>query len=180
MWSEPQGGPKLTRQDFIYKWLFYALALLPVWWLEVYVLNRFPVFGVIPMLLPVAAVTVAVLEGTVAGAGFGLAVGILSDAVCYGGGGGMTLGLCLLGWGSGAAAQYVLRRNFGGCLLCSATALAVIDGVRVLQGLFTGLAPLPALLRVAVPELLWSLCFVCLLYPWFSWVRRRIFKFLRL
>ena len=50
----------------------------------------------------------------------------------------------------------------------------------MVQGLFTGLAPLPALLRVAVPELLWSLCFVCLLYPWFSWVRRRIIKFLRL
>ena len=50
----------MTRQDFIYKWLFYGLALLPVWWLEVYVLNRFPVLGVAPTLLPVAAVTVAV------------------------------------------------------------------------------------------------------------------------
>lgn len=170
----------MTRQDFIYKWLFYGLALLPVWWLEVYVLNRFPVLGVAPTLLPVAAVTVAVLEGAVAGAGFGLAVGVLCDAVCYGGWGGMTLGLCLLGWGAGAAAQYALRRSFGGCLLCSAGGLAVIGAGRVVQGLFTGLAPLPALLRVAVPELLWSLCFVCLLYPWFSWVRRRIVKFLRL
>ena len=136
--------------------------------------------GVAPTLLPVAAVTVAVLEGAVAGAGFGLAVGVLCDAVCYGGWGGMTLGLCLLGWGAGAAAQYALRRSFGGCLLCSAGGLAVIGAGRVVQGLFTGLAPLPALLRVAVPELLWSLCFVCLLYPWFSWVRRRIVKFLRL
>ena len=170
----------MTRQDHIWKWTLYALALLPVWWLDVFVLNRFPLFGVSPMLLPVAAVTVAVLEGTAAGAGFGLGVGILCDAVYYGGWGGMTLGLCLLGWGAGAAAQYALRRGFGGCLLCYAAALAVIDAARVVQGLFTGLAPLPALLRVAVPELLWSLCFVCLLYPWFSWVRRRIIKFLRL
>lgn len=170
----------MTRQDFILKWLFYALALLPVWWLQAFVLNRFPVFGVFPLLLPVAAVVVATQEGAVAGAGFGLAVGVLSDAVSFGGWGGMTLALCLIGWGAGAASQYVLRRNFGGCLLCSAAALAIIDGFRVVQGLFVGLGSLPALLRVAVPELLWSLCFLCLLYPWFTWVRRRIVKTLRL
>ena len=123
----------MTRQDFILKWLFYALALLPVWWMDTFVLGRFPV-----------------------------------------------LGLCLIGWGAGAAAQYVLSRNFGGCLLCAAAGLVLIDTVRVFTGLFTGLAPLPALLRVALPEVLWSLCFACLLYPWFTWVRRRIIHFLRL
>lgn len=169
----------MTRQDVIIKWLFYALALLPVWWLELFVLNRFPVLGVSPMLLPVAAVTVAVLEGAVPGAAFGLAVGVLCDAVYFGSWGGMTLGLCLIGWGAGAAAQYVLSRNFGGCLLCAAAALLSIDAVRVAAGLFTGLAPLPALLGVALPEILWSLCFTCLLYPWFSWVRRRVLKALR-
>ena len=160
----------MTRQDFILKWLFYALALLPVWWMDTFVLGRFPVLGVAPMLLPVAAVAVAVLEGALAGAGFGLAVGVLCDAVY----------LCLIGWGAGAAAQYVLSRNFGGCLLCAAAGLVLIDTVRVFTGLFTGLAPLPALLRVALPEVLWSLCFACLLYPWFTWVRRRIIHFLRL
>ena len=170
----------MTRQDQIWKWSLYALALAPVWWLEVYVLSRFPVLGVVPTLLPVAAVAVAVLEGTVGGAGFGLGVGVLCDAVYYGAWGGMTLGLCLIGWAAGAAAQYVLRRNFGGCLLCSAAGLALLALCQVVAGLFTGLADLYALLRVAVPELLWSLCFVCLLYPWFAWVRRRIVKVLRL
>ena len=154
----------MTRQDFILKWLFYALALLPVWWMDTFVLGRFPVLGVAPMLLPVAAV----------------AVGVLCDAVYFGGHGFLTLGLCLIGWGAGAAAQYVLSRNFGGCLLCAAAGLVLIDTVRVFTGLFTGLAPLPALLRVALPEVLWSLCFACLLYPWFTWVRRRIIPFLRL
>lgn len=170
----------MTRQDFILKWLFYALALLPVWWLQSFVLNRFPVFGVFPMLLPVAAVAVAAQEGAAGGAGFGLAAGVLSDAVSFGSWGSMTLCLCLIGWGAGAATQYILRRNFGGCLLCSAAALALIDGFRVARGLFVSLGPLPALLRTALPELLWSLCFVCLLYPWFNWVRRRIVKTLRL
>ena len=166
----------MTRQDFILKWLFYALALLPVWWLDLYVFNRLPVFGVSPRLLPVAAITVAVLEGTVGGAGFGLAVGILCDAVYYSTWGGMTLGLCLLGWGAGAAAKYVLRRNFGGCLLCAAAGLSLLALFHVVSGLFTGLAPLYPLLQVAVPELLYSLCTLCLLYPWFSWIYRRVPK----
>ena len=54
----------MTRQDFLIKWGVYALALVPVWFLELFVLNRFPLFGVAPMLLPLAAVCVAVLEGT--------------------------------------------------------------------------------------------------------------------
>ena len=170
----------MTRQDFILKWLFYALALLPVWWMDTFVLGRFPVLGVAPMLLPVAAVAVAVLEGALAGAGFGLAVGVLCDAVYFGGHGILTLGLCLIGWGAGAASQYVLSRNFGGCLLCAAAGLVLIDMVRVFAGLNTRLASMPALLRLALQEVLWSLCFVCLLYPWFAWVRGRIIHFLRL
>ena len=51
----------MTRQDFLIKWGVYALALVPVWFLELFVLNRFPLFGVAPMLLPLAAVCVAVL-----------------------------------------------------------------------------------------------------------------------
>ena len=45
----------MTRQDFFIKWGVYALALLPVWFCELYLLNRFPLFGVSPMLLPLAA-----------------------------------------------------------------------------------------------------------------------------
>ena len=53
------------------KWGVYTLALLPVWFLEAYVLSRVPLWGVSPMLLPLAAVAVAVLEGASGGAGFG-------------------------------------------------------------------------------------------------------------
>ena len=83
----------MTRQDFLIKWGVYALALVPVWFLELFVLNRFPLFGVAPMLLPLAAVCVAVLEGTTAGAGFGLFVGILCDAAYFNTDGAMTVGV---------------------------------------------------------------------------------------
>lgn len=166
----------MTRRDFLIKWGVYALALLPVWFCEVYLLNRYPLFGVTPMLLPLAAVAVAVLEGTVSGAGFGLGVGILCDAVYFNPDGAMTVGLCLLGVGAGALAQYVLRQNLLGCLLCSLLALLFIDGARVLVWLIGGKAALPALLSLAGREIAWSMVFVFPVYALFLWVFRRVPK----
>lgn len=162
----------MTRRDFIVKWAVYAVALLPVWFLERYILARVPVFGVQPMLLPLAVMAVAVLEGSVAGAGFGLAVGVLYDALALRGMGAMILGLTLLGLAAGIAAQYVLNQGFVGCLICSAVSLCLIDLVRSLIRLAQGVA-LPALLRVAVPEILWSLVFAWPVYLIFRWVHRR-------
>ena len=144
----------MTRQDFLIKWGVYALALLPVWFCEAYVLNRFPVLGVIPMLLPLAAVCVAVLEGATAGAGFGLFVGVVCDAAYFNADGSFTIGLCLIGLGAGVLAQYVLRQNLGGCLLCS----------------------LAAMLSLAGREILWSMVFVFPVYALFLWVFRRVPK----
>ena len=166
----------MTRQDFLIKWGVYALALLPVWFCEVYILNRIPVLGVIPMLLPRAAVCVAVLEGATAGAGFGLFVGMLCDAVYFNADGAMTVVVCLIGVGAGALAQYVLRQNLLGCLLCSLAALAFIDAGRIAARLLTGQAGLPAMLSVAGREILWSMVFVFPVYALFLWVFRRVPK----
>ena len=154
----------MTRQDFLIKWGVYALALVPVWFLELFVLNRFP------------AVCVAVLEGTTAGAGFGLFVGILCDAAYFNTDGAMTVGLCLIGVGAGALAQYVLRQNLVGCLLCSFAALALIDGVRIAARLLAGRGELAAMLGLAGREILWSLVFVFPVYALFLWVFRRVPK----
>ena len=166
----------MTRRALVHKWSFYALALLVVWVLDAYVLPRYPVFGLSPMLLPLAAIAVAVLEGTVAGAGFGLGVGILCDAVYFNPDGAMTVGLCLLGVGAGALSQYVVRQNLVGCLLCSLLALVCIDGVRVLANLLTGAAALPVLLSLAGREIAWSMVFVLPVYALFLWVFRRVPK----
>ena len=103
----------MTQRDFLTKWLIYGLALLPGWFLETYVLSRISIFGVSPTLLPLAAITVAVLEGGASGAGFGLAGGVICDAV-YGTNGAMTLSLTLLGAGAGITAQYLVRQNLVG------------------------------------------------------------------
>ena len=165
----------MTRQDFLIKWGVYALALLPVWFCQAFVLNRLPL-GLTPVLLPLAAVAVAVLEGAVAGAGFGLGVGILCDAVYFGTDGAMTLGLCVAGMAAGALAQYLLRQNLVGCLLCSLLALAAMDGVRIAVRLLRGSRELGATLSLAGREILLSLIFVFPVYALFLWVYHRVPK----
>ena len=165
----------MTRQDFLIKWGVYALALLPVWFCQAFVLNRLPL-GLTPALLPLAAVAVAVLDGAVAGAGFGLGVGILCDAVYFGTDGAMTLGLCVAGMAAGALAQYLLRQNLVGCLLCSLLALAAMDGVRIAVRLLRGSRELGAMLSLAGREILLSLIFVFPVYALFLWVYHRVPK----
>ena len=162
----------MTRRDFLIKWTVYAVALLPVWFMDQFVLPRIPLFGVSPMLLPLGAVAVAVLEGPAAGAGFGLAVGVVWNATLYGAAGVPILALALLGMGAGIAAQYVFSQTLAGCFLCSAAALVLIDGGRILWGLASG-DPIGAMLRVAIPEILWSLVFVAPIYFIFRWVHSR-------
>lgn len=162
----------MTRKDFLTKWFIYTMAFLPVWFLEAYVFSRVRLFGVSPMLLPLAAVTVAVLEGGTAGGAFGLFVGTVCDAM-YHTGGAMTLGITLLGVGAGITAQYRVRQSLLGCFICSAGALFLLDLCRVGWRLLAGVAGLPALLRVAGPEFLLSLCFVPLVYAIFHWVHER-------
>lgn len=166
----------MTTKDFTIKWLAYALALLAVWALEAYLLSALPLFGIKPMLLPLCAVAVATLEGASGGAGFGLAVGLLFDAMHPGVPGLMILLTALLGLGMGLLAQYVLRQDLVGCLICSALALAAVDALRILRRLLLHTAPLGGMLELAGKEIAWSMCFVPLVYLVFRWVFNRVPK----
>jgi len=167
----------MTTKDFTIKWLAYGLALAPVWFLECYLLSCLRVWGVKPMLLPLAAVAVAVLEGAGAGAGFGLAVGVLWDTVTPLPPGLAILLLTLGGLGAGLLAQYALRQDLLGCFLCSAMVLAGVDAVRVaLRLLLRQDGTLAAMLSLAGREIAWSLCFVPVVYWIFHWVFQRVPK----
>lgn len=164
----------MTRRDLIHKWFIYSLGLVVVWLLDAYVLPRYPVYGTTPMLLPVAVVAVAVLEGALAGSGFGLAVGLLWEVAYPGGFGGLVAFLAVMGMLTGALAQYALSQSLPGCLLSSALMLGVLDGMRILRGLLTHAADLPTMLEVAVPECLLSLAWTPLVYLLFRQIFKRV------
>lgn len=164
----------MTRRDMIHKWSVYALGLLPVWLLDAYILPRFPLWGVIPMLLPSAVVAVAVLEGAYAGTCFGMSVGLLWELSYAGGFGGLVFAMALVGMVVGGLSQYALSQSLPGCMLCSAGVLLLLDGLRVGRGLLTQSAQLPQLLQVAVPECLLSLACTPLIYLLFRTIFNRV------
>lgn len=164
----------MTRQDQIFKWFIYALGLLPIWLLDAFLLGRYPVFSTKPLLLPLAVAAVAVMEGSFAGAGFGLGVGLLWSVSYAGNHTGMVLFLVLAGMWVGLTAQYALTQGFLGYLLCSAGTLGALEGLHILWGLFTQTAPLTVLLEVAGRELLCSLVWTPLVYLIFRAVFARV------
>ena len=141
----------MTRRDQIHKWFVYALALVPVWLLDEFV-----------------------LEGSVAGAGFGMAVGLLWELAYPGGSGILVFGMTLAGMLTGSIAQYALSQSFVSCLLCSAGVLAMIDGARIVRYLFVQAETLDVLLQVVASEIAVSLCFTPFIYLLFRMVFRRV------
>ena len=164
----------MTRRNQIHKWSFYALALLAVCLLDSCILPRYPLLGLSPMLLPLAACAVSVLEGSRAGAGFGMAVGLLWELAYPGGFGGLVFGMTLAGMLLGAAAQYVLSQSFPSYVLCCAALLALLDLLRVLSALLNDAASLPVLLQTAGGECLLSLVWSPLVWLLFRAVFRRV------
>lgn len=164
----------MTRRDFIHKWLAYALGLLPVWVLDACILPRYPLGGITPMLLPLAAAAVAVLEGAYSGTGFGLGVGLLWELAYPGGFGGLVFFMALAGMAMGAVSQYALNQSFPGCVICAAGVVGLLDLLRVGRGLLTNTASLAGLLRVAVPEFLWTLAWTPLVWLLFRAIYRRV------
>lgn len=166
----------MTSKDFSIKWLAYALALAALWVVDAFLLSRIPVFGVRPMLLPLAGAAVAVLEGSAAGAGFGMAVGALFGLSHAEPEGLAILLFSFVGLVLGLLAEHILRQDLSGCLICALLALAAVDGVRILTRLLNSSAPMEAMLTVVGREILLSLCFVPPVYLLFRWVFRRVPK----
>ena len=126
----------MTTQDWLYKWFRYALALLPVWWLDAYLLSRWPVWGVTPVLLPVAVAAVSALEGVSGGAGFGFGAGLLWAGAYAGSDGSRVILLTLLGILGGVLSRYALAQGLLGCVLCSAITVGLVELFHILRELF--------------------------------------------
>ena len=162
----------MTRQDYIKKWFSYGVTLVLVAVLQGLVFTRLRAFGLIPMLLPLALVALATLEGPVSGAGFGIAVGIVSMYV-DGGSAWVIVLACLGGLAVGLIARYVLRQDFIGHLICSVGLLVLRMAWCVIPRWIEGVAELSVLLRVGIGELLWTLMFTPVIYLMFRFVYRR-------
>lgn len=151
----------MTRRDAILKWTAYLLTL----WLSAVV--NYYVLGPLPIALPLMLPILAVAGGTLEGAPFGAVYGALCGAVMSGLGHlspACVISLSAFGWISGLTTQYVLRRDVWGHMICSGGAVLLWELWEVGRRLLAHTAPLPVLLRVAAPELLWTLATILPVY----------------
>lgn len=154
----------MTRRDTIIKWIAYGVALAVITIFNYYILGPLPIS--LPLLLPMAAVAVGTLENPKFGAGFGLVSGLIMATIGH-----QSL-LCIpaltaIGWLCSLLSQRVLRQDLVGHLLCAVVTIFVWEAVQVCWHLARGLGAPGLLLRVALPELLWSLVFSLPVY-WLS------------
>ena len=162
----------MTTRDHVTKWIVYALTLLPLCLADQFILGRIAPFGVAPLLYPLAAVAVGMMEGPFAGSLYGMGTGL---AWWLGWGSSIAiLLLTLTGLLAGAAAKKGLGVNLLNYALACLVLLTLGDGLRVLVYLLRDIASLPALLAVALPELLCSLIFSVPVYFLYRFVFRRV------
>lgn len=164
----------MTRDAFLFKWFWYAMAALPFWLLEDLVFSRFSILGVAPVFPPLAIVAVAVLEGSAGGAGFGLGIGLWWAGALPGSQSGILFLSSLIGLLSGLISQYRLKQSYVGCLFCSTLSLGLLELLRILPRLSSHGAALTALLSIALRELFVSLLFVAPIYLLFRLVYNRV------
>lgn len=146
----------MTRRDTLLKWIAYGVALAVITIVNYYILGRLPITT--PLLLPMAAVAAGILENPKFGAGFGMACGLVMAAL------GPHSLLCIpalaaAGWLCGLVSQHILRRDLVGHLICAVILIVLWELVRLIALLLGHTAPLSLLLKVALPELLWTLVF---------------------
>lgn len=160
------------KRPTVWKWLFYGAALLPLCLLDGLVFGRIAFWGAKPFLLPFAVSLVAIWEGAVAGAVYGIYVGYLASLLGHGVHTSFLFLFSLLGFLVGS----VLHNNAGflSCLLLSMTALFGLCLVRMVFHTVWDEASFFSLFRITGPELLWSFLFFPLVYGLYRWVSRRV------
>lgn len=153
----------------ILRWTLWVLLLLAALILQASVCNRIPIFGVTPLLLPVAVACVAMMGSAESGAILGLAGGLLA-CLCGDSRAFVIPAMTLAGALAGGLCSLYFTRSLLPALLMAAIALLLCELPACLLQCYLGRAPLSALWRVLLPELLYSLLYTFPLY----WLSRRI------
>ena len=155
----------MTRHDITLKWIAYLIALWLVAVVNYYVLGPLPIS--LPLMLPILAVAGGTLEDAPFGAIYGAACGAVMSGLGHLGPG-CIASVSAIGWISGLTTQYLLRQDVWGHLICSAITALVWELWTVGTRFLSHTAAPEVLLRVAVPELLWTLALILPVY----WVGR--------
>ncbi|MCL2747872.1 MAG: rod shape-determining protein MreD [Oscillospiraceae bacterium] len=158
----------------IFKWLSYVLFLTALAVIQTSLLPNLKLFGASPNLLPIAATMVAVLEGGVPGALFGLLAGLYCDAIIPKVDVLHTVYLFVSGLVIGQLVAALFKKNLVTAALCAIASLAVLDFfLMLLFFIVPRRAGISSLLQVALPEILFSAILSPLVYGPIRWANKR-------
>ena len=152
------------RAETLRSILGMALIMLLCYFLQSAVFSRLHIFGVKPLLLPLAAVGAGLLGSSGWGGAIGLCCGILCDAALGGGGLVFTVALTVMGFFSGFLGDFILARGFPSYLLLSVCALLLSALIQMFRLLVFDRTPVWPLVRMGLLQSLASVIFILPLY----------------
>ena len=156
---------RIHRRKIFVSVVFHALLLLTVYVFQGMIFPYIRLFGLVPLLLPIALTGVAVFEGRDIGGVVGIFAGIMCDISFNEPVGVFTVLLTFLGLLIGTLADTVMTRGFLSFYCCSLVVLAICAMAQMFTPLFfQGIPPQP-LLMAALRQTLYSMLFVFPLYP---------------
>lgn len=142
----------------------YAILLLVLFLIQNLLVSYVALWGVRAMFIPVAVVCVALFEGGVWGAMFGLAAGYFADmgfaenTVLF------TILFPVIGYFTGVLGKYTLRKAFITALVLSAAALMLAAFCQMFPFLFFEDTKIWPVLKTGFLQVLWSLPFIFVIY----------------
>lgn len=163
----------MTTQHLMHKWFIYNIGLLPVWMLDCYILSRYPVLAVTPLLLPLVVSAVATLEGDLAGGSFGMWVGFLWETTYPVAPGGMIFFLTLFGYLIGVWSRFGLKKGFLGFFISSMGVLICVEALWTLDWFLRG-KNTQYTLYLAGKQVALSLCYSPLVYGIYYKIFRKV------
>lgn len=149
------------------KILLHLPLLLLAYILQDMIFPRLQIAGTVPLVLPLAAVAVAMFEGSIRGGLFGLAAGILCDASLGRPAVLFTIALTACALLVGILGETVLARGFPSYLVCAACTLLVCCVLQALPLLIYAGAAFSALAATGLMQILYSML-LCLPVYWMA------------
>jgi cell shape-determining protein MreD len=156
---------RIYRRRIFVSILIHVLLFLVVYALQDMILIHLQLFGLVPLLLPVAATGVAVFEGRDIGGIAGLFVGIMCDISFNAPVGVFTVLLTFTGLLVGTLADTVMRRGFLSFYIASVVVLVISVAAQMFPLVFFNGVPPQMLFMVAMRQTLYSMLFVFPMYP---------------
>lgn len=144
--------------------LVHILFLFVLYILQTSVFSHIRVFGVYPLILPLAVVGIGLFEGGFQGGIWGIVAGILCDLSIADSSFLFTVSLTIIGFFTGFFSEFILTRGFPTFFLISVLTLALLAFLQMFRFLFFDGVSLDVLGPVAFYQTLYSAFFIIPIY----------------